>query len=74
LGGAVSEVLVNATAVSPGFRHSFPDLSVLVNFNAEDATTANEIHSFAQAAHNQLAPLRELSPPPFGGQYVNEVS
>ncbi|KAK7448042.1 hypothetical protein VKT23_013799 [Stygiomarasmius scandens] len=72
LGGAVSEIPVNATAVSPGFRHSISDLSVLVNFNAEDATTANEVHNFAQAAHDQLAPLRELSPPPFGGQYVNE--
>ena len=73
-GGAVAEVGENETSVTPAFRRTVSDIASFTQFastgNASDASTLQQL---IQEVHDQFAPLRELAPAPYGGQYLNEV-
>lgn len=64
----------NETAVTPAFRRTISDIASFTPFastgNASDASTLQQL---IQEVHDQYAPLRELAPAPYGGQYLNEV-
>ena len=62
------------TSVTPAFRRTVSDIASFTPFaptgNASDASTLQQL---IQEVHDQYAPLRELAPAPYGGQYLNEV-
>ena len=71
-GGVVDQVAGNATAVTPAWRGSIADMTVIFNFNETD--NATEYFTAQNNAHAQIEPFRQLAPVPLGGQYLNEVS
>jgi hypothetical protein len=66
-GGAVAKQAPNAAAITPAWRNTISDMII-------ELPATGDIRPFQQAAHEQLAPIRQLAPPPTGGQYYNEVS
>ncbi|KAI0698162.1 hypothetical protein BC835DRAFT_1405494 [Cytidiella melzeri] len=69
-GGAVAGVAKDATAITPAFRDTISDMTITCPFN--ETNSASDLAASKQACHDQLKPLRDLSPVPFGGQYLNE--
>ncbi|TFK49873.1 FAD-binding domain-containing protein [Heliocybe sulcata] len=74
-GGAVAAVDADETAVTPAWRTSVSDMTVLPGFvtGGEGALTVDVLDAMYQSAYDQIQPLRELAPPGLGGgQYLNE--
>ncbi|EPQ55138.1 FAD-binding domain-containing protein [Gloeophyllum trabeum ATCC 11539] len=73
-GGEVAKVDPDETAVTPAWRTAVSDMTVLPGFvtGGEDALTVDALNKMYQSAYDQIQPLRELAPPPLGGQYLNE--
>jgi hypothetical protein len=70
-GGAVAQADPDSSAVTPAWRRTISDV-IVANIWAENATVA-EIQAVKQGVYDQIQPLRELAPVPYGGQYINEV-
>ncbi|TFK51006.1 FAD-binding domain-containing protein [Heliocybe sulcata] len=73
-GGEVAKVGVDETAVTPAWRTAVSDMTVLPGFVTGGAAglTVDTLNAMYESAFNQIQPLRELAPPPLGGQYLNE--
>ncbi|EPQ52429.1 FAD-binding domain-containing protein [Gloeophyllum trabeum ATCC 11539] len=73
-GGAVAAVGPDETAVTPAWRTSVSDMTVLPGFatGGAAALTVGALDAMYQSAYDQIQPLRALAPPPAGGQYLNE--
>ncbi|KAJ7610291.1 hypothetical protein DFH06DRAFT_1346069 [Mycena polygramma] len=68
-GGAVAELNADAVAVTPAWRTAISDLTILPSFGAAPDV---DIRIIQQEAFDSMQPFRDLAPPPFGGQYLNE--
>ncbi|KZT64785.1 FAD-binding domain-containing protein [Daedalea quercina L-15889] len=71
-GGAVAEVDPDSAAVTPAFRRTISDIETFLTFETDNTTTAATFQQQMTEVHDQYAPLRELAPAPYGGQYYNE--
>ncbi|TFY77864.1 hypothetical protein EWM64_g6152 [Hericium alpestre] len=69
-GGVVGNVSVNATSITPAWRNTVSDMTLAANF--DQSSTAAEVQAAIQSVHAQIQPIRDLAPPPTGGQYINE--
>ncbi|KAJ6573868.1 hypothetical protein DFH09DRAFT_1151296 [Mycena vulgaris] len=68
-GGAVSQIDPDSAAVTPAWRTSISDMTILPSFTAADDV---DIRVIQQTAFDEMQALRTLAPPPSGGQYLNE--
>ncbi|KAJ7137762.1 hypothetical protein C8R44DRAFT_838071 [Mycena epipterygia] len=69
-GGAVAQIDPDSAAVTPAWRTAITEIEVLPSFSDPPTT---DIRVIQQEAFNSIQPFRELAPPPFGGQYLNEA-
>lgn len=71
MGGVVADVPEDAMSINPAFRRSISDLTISLPWTA--SSTAQEVNAVLQQLTNELQLIKNTSPPPYGGQYVNEV-
>lgn len=71
-GGEVAKVAGNATAVTPAWRGSVGDFTIILGFN--ESTNATDYINARNGVHAQIEPFRQFAPVPLGGQYLNEAS
>ncbi|KAI0806129.1 hypothetical protein BC629DRAFT_1144164 [Irpex lacteus] len=69
-GGAVANVSGDATAVTPAWRDSIADFTIIFGFN--ETTNATDYVNAKNTVHAQIEPFRQIAPVPQGGQYLNE--
>lgn len=68
----MANVSGDATAVTPAWRDSIADFTIIFGFN--ETTNATDYVNAKNTVHSQIEPFRQIAPAPQGGQYLNEVS
>ena len=61
-------------AATPAFRNIVTDLVILPTGPGLPPTTIDNIEFLRRNVNRQTQVFKQLAPPPYGGQYVNEVS
>ncbi|KAI0088618.1 hypothetical protein BDY19DRAFT_175233 [Irpex rosettiformis] len=71
-GGVAANVSTDAAAIAPAFRRTISDMTIICPFN--ETKSASDVQAAKEACHQQILPVRSLSPPQAdGGQYLNEA-
>lgn len=71
-GGAVAAATQDSVAAAPAWRNAISDMTLSSSW--DETATPSEIQAVRRTVFNLIQPLRELGPPPLGGQYLNEAS
>lgn len=71
-GGAVAAASEDSVAAAPAWRNAISDMTLSSSW--DEAATPSEIQAVRQTVFDLIQPLREIGPPPAGGQYLNEAS